>query len=274
MRAHTRMQTVFAGHRGGKFFKKSVGDGELPQGYRASRPFELGLKITDPSGGNRKWREKFALYLERYAYFFTYDFLIPKMFSNLNSESKQVYSGVRKSLEILYQHYRREGFGSGGEGGKTSDKVADLRLTEDTLVEHVYKDEYFEDLDLWRTARFFAWLGVVQWSEMMERSVNEGLTKRADELEAEAVAARAAATAAAAAAAASGGRTEDGDEESKDKGENEEGSEQTELEALEAQMKAIGKEMQAAMRKRDRKVIAAVMQKRKKIQARIGELRG
>ena len=170
--------------------------------------------------------------------------------------------------------------------------MVDLRLTEDLLVEHVYKDEYFQELDLWRTARFFSWLGIVQWNEMMERAVNEDIAKRANELEAEAVAAKAAKAAAKAAATAAAAAEAEGASAAAGghnpllmnlhvvvqgqgkEGEQAEDAEPSELEALEAQMQAIGKEMQAAMRERDRKVIAAVMQKRKAIQARIGELRG
>merc|ERR1719161_2191258 len=96
----------------------------------------------------RQQRECFAVYLERFAWFFSRGFFVRKCFEALNSEQKPEHAGVRSALEDLFAEYRRCP-GSGVSEEATS------------YVEHCYTDDMYMELSIDRTARFFAWLGVV-----------------------------------------------------------------------------------------------------------------
>lgn len=68
-----------------------------------------------------------------------------KSFEALNSELKPEHAGFRTAAETLFQLFKEE-FG----------------LTEETLVEYCYTDDYYTTLDLDKTDRFYAWLHVTK----------------------------------------------------------------------------------------------------------------
>merc|ERR1711972_1217739 len=89
-----------------------------------------------------------ARYLERFAYFFSKTFFVRKCFETLNSEQKPEHVGVRAALRTLFEAYRRESFSG-------------VACETESYVDHCYADDMYVTLDLDKTARFLAWLGVV-----------------------------------------------------------------------------------------------------------------
>jgi hypothetical protein len=127
------------------FVKKRLPQGEFPQGLRTDKPKALGNAAVDPASGKQKVRKSLALYLERFAYFFSSGFFVRKAFETLNAEVKPEHVGFRKACEILFPFYREE-MGIAGE----------------SFLEHCYNDEYFMELSNANVEHFFAWLGVVK----------------------------------------------------------------------------------------------------------------
>jgi hypothetical protein len=91
---------------------------------------------------------RLAVFLERFSFFFRPEFLVRRMFEGLNSETKPEHVGFARAAETLYQIYVSEQLGP--------EEVAE------TLVEHVYTDDMFTELDIKATTAFFAWLGIVR----------------------------------------------------------------------------------------------------------------
>lgn len=122
-----------------------MNDGTLPNFHRNPTPKFLGNTAVDPSPKMAGKREQLAIYLERFAYFFSRDFFIRKSFEALNSELKPEHAGFRRAAETLFKLYKEE-FG----------------LTEDSLVEYCYTDDYYTTLDLGKTEHFYAWLRITK----------------------------------------------------------------------------------------------------------------
>ena len=59
---------------------------------------------------------------------------------------------TRKVMHRLFQIYREEGFEANEDGATTAD-----------YAEFFTETEYHADLDIDRTARFFAWAGILRW---------------------------------------------------------------------------------------------------------------
>ena len=91
-----------------------------------------------------KLRAALAVYVERFCSFFSAERLAPKAFEILNAESRPELAGVRGAMETLYAAYR-----------------AEHALEAETLVEHVYADEYYTALDGAAVRRFLGWTGVL-----------------------------------------------------------------------------------------------------------------
>ena len=91
-----------------------------------------------------KLRAALAVYVERFCSFFSAERLAPKAFELLNAESRPEHAGVRGAMETLYAAYR-----------------AEHALEAETLVEHVYADEYYTALDGAAVRRFLGWTGVL-----------------------------------------------------------------------------------------------------------------
>ena len=91
-----------------------------------------------------KLRAALAVYVERFCSFFSAERLAPKAFEILNAESRPEHAGVRGAMETLYAAYR-----------------AEYALEAETLVEHVYEDEYYTALDGAAVRRFLGWTGVL-----------------------------------------------------------------------------------------------------------------
>jgi len=134
-------------HQLRSFFKKTVNDNEFPIGHRTTRPKILGNDAVNTSSHLSEIRRKLSLYLNRFAYFFSQDFLVKKLFETLNSEMKSEHIGFRKAFETLYQVYRSECL---------SDQDAD------NYIEHCYVDEYYTNLDIFKTGRLLSWLKVTK----------------------------------------------------------------------------------------------------------------
>lgn len=108
-------------------------------------------------GGCAAHRRSLALYLERFAFFFERDRFIRKMFETLNSECKPEHHGFRAALKVLFEAYRT------AQGG----------ISEDTYVEHCYRDDLFTDLDIEHTSSLFAWLGILKARGQMSVEMEE-----------------------------------------------------------------------------------------------------
>ena len=129
----------------GSFIQNRVTDGQLPTGHHHRMPKILGNAAVDSSPRQAPMRQKLAIYLERFAFFFSRDFFIRKSFEVLNSEMKPEHAGFRTATETLFKLYKAE-FG----------------FEEDSLVEHCYTDDMFTTLDIDKTERFYAWLHVTK----------------------------------------------------------------------------------------------------------------
>lgn len=136
------------------------GNGQMPnghggQGHEQSFFFANGIgkpkwfanTVVNPEWckRNEKFSKQIALYLERFAYFFSREFFIRKAFEVLYAEFKPDHVGFRKACEVLFNVYR-----------------AEQGITEESIVEHVYKDDSYSDLDIDRTEKFFVWTGVLK----------------------------------------------------------------------------------------------------------------
>jgi hypothetical protein len=87
----------------------------------------------------------FAPYLDKFSFFFSADFLVKRMFEQINSENKPEHAGFCKACHVLYQLYKQQ-----------------AACSENSLLEHVY-DDMIVTLDIDRISAFFAWLGVIKF---------------------------------------------------------------------------------------------------------------
>eukprot|EP00928_Gymnodinium_smaydae_P085088 TRINITY_DN683_c5_g1_i2.p1 TRINITY_DN683_c5_g1~~TRINITY_DN683_c5_g1_i2.p1 ORF type:complete len:974 (-),score=121.29 TRINITY_DN683_c5_g1_i2:100-2994(-) len=125
---------------------------EFPKGVQTQYPRHLARALSDV--GSKRCallRHDLALYLERFAYFFSREFFVTKAIESLNAELKPEYVGFRKAFAILFESYKRaEGLGD---------------VDVDT---YCYKDEYYTQLDVERVEKIFAWLGFVKGPKTLD----------------------------------------------------------------------------------------------------------
>ena len=60
---------------------------------------EAANTLVDPSAKATTHRKAYAIYAERFAHFFRRDYMVPRMFHVLNSESKPAHAGFRRSCD-------------------------------------------------------------------------------------------------------------------------------------------------------------------------------
>lgn len=119
-------------HNKASFVKRRAGRGSL---HGDPHSLEQRAAAGDP---------KLRIYMERFAHFFSREAFVRRMVETLNAENKTEHMGFCKARDVLYGIYQKE-----------------VGASEMTFTEHVY-DEYFINLDVDRTCKFFQWLGVVK----------------------------------------------------------------------------------------------------------------
>merc|ERR550514_2307920 len=104
---------------------------------------------VDPQHNQANLRKGVAVYLERFAHFFTRDFFVQKAFEVLHSEFKPEHAGFRKACATLFAVYRAE--------------QLDIGASDCEFAEYCYGgDEMYTTLDVDRVAKFFVWMGVLK----------------------------------------------------------------------------------------------------------------
>lgn len=131
---------------GVKFLRKYAKPGQFPNGNSDVRSAKFFANEAIRPDGRREVREKLAVYLERFAYFFRRDFFVRRAFDVLYSEAKPEHAGFRKACETLYQQYRKE----------------QDAAPEASFLEHCYVDDMYQHLDVRRVDRFLQWLGILK----------------------------------------------------------------------------------------------------------------
>jgi hypothetical protein len=132
--------------RRGKAFLEDprVSRAQFPRGHRPPPPKQWANNIVDPNG-NKKHRENLAIYLERFAHFFSVDFFVRKSFNKLNSEEKPEHAGFRIAAEALYSAFRLE------QG-----------CSQESFLEYSFDDDMYMDLNVPHICRFYVWLGILK----------------------------------------------------------------------------------------------------------------
>ena len=139
-----------------------VRDGSLhtqfPRGWQSEHPRDLAKLIGDEKSKRAATlRRALAIYVERFAHFLSRDFLIRRAVENLNAENKPEHAGWRRALATAFEVFKRE---AGSTVGGTASSAAGSAAA-GSVDEWCYADEYFTQLDLDRTERLLAWLGLV-----------------------------------------------------------------------------------------------------------------
>lgn len=121
--------------------------GEFPKGNTdpGSAKHFANQAVKYQGGFSSQLRRQIAVYLERFAHFFSSQFFVRKAFEVLFSELKPEHTGFRKACETLYAVYRCE-----------------QNCSEETLIEYVYNDELYTDFNLEHAECFFVWCGVLK----------------------------------------------------------------------------------------------------------------
>jgi len=133
--------------KGTNFVAEKMPVKELPHGHTPGpKAMHIGNSAVRPGHSDTAVREGFALYLERFAYFFRVEFFVRKAFETLNAESKPEHAGFRKAAETLYGYYFDEVLKGKGD---------------ESLMEYCYSDEHFMELNAQHVQDFFRWLGVI-----------------------------------------------------------------------------------------------------------------
>lgn len=136
------------GFGSGRFVQDDSVVAEFPRGVQTRYPRNLARIIADTESGRcAAVRRKLAVYLVRFAHFFSRDVFLRKSFETLISETKPEHAGFRKSLARVYEIFKGE---------------AEEEFPSASVEGYCYRDEYFMDLDLDRTEKLFAWLGFVK----------------------------------------------------------------------------------------------------------------
>ena len=123
-----------------------VARAQFPQGKRPSTALAFANDAVNPKCPAARTKV-FALYLERFAHFFSWEFFLPKAFHHLNSELRPEHHGFRKASETLYQVYRT-----------ACPDVA----TADNFVEFCFEDDMFTVFSAANVAAFWEWIGLVR----------------------------------------------------------------------------------------------------------------
>ncbi|GFH49520.1 hypothetical protein CTEN210_05996 [Chaetoceros tenuissimus] len=111
------------------------------KGPDAARSFVGANAAATEKRANNKDRKLFP-YAEKFAHFFSKDFLVKRMFEVLNAETKPEYIGFKASCDALFPLFK-----------------TGYNLHEETLSEYLY-DEFMINLDIDKAAHFFWWCGI------------------------------------------------------------------------------------------------------------------
>ena len=109
-----------------------------------ARTFMSGSLPRDAEAAAKRKDKKYKPYADKFAYFLSKEFLVKRMFENLNAEGKPEYVGFKKACDDLFPIFKERFF--------PNEDV-------DNLLECLY-DEYMMNLDVEKAAFFFWWLGV------------------------------------------------------------------------------------------------------------------
>mmetsp|Transcript_55755 Transcript_55755/g.83021 ORF Transcript_55755/g.83021 Transcript_55755/m.83021 type:complete len:743 (-) Transcript_55755:151-2379(-) len=115
--------------------------------YHAGHAF-IGRNAGDMERSARKKDPKYLQYADKFAFFFTKDFLVKRMFEVLNAEGKPEYVGFKGACSELYALFKHI-----------------YGLSEDTLLEYLY-DEYIMNIDIDKAAFFLWWCGICNESHV------------------------------------------------------------------------------------------------------------
>jgi len=136
-----------------QFVRDDSLSGQFPFGVQTRYPRNLAHLIVEKTSRSAELRRRLKPYLERFAHFFCRDFLVTKAIETLNAELKPEHAGFRKAFSAVFDSFKREA----GE---------DVRAM--NVDEYCYKDDYFTQLDLDKTQRLFAWIGLVKAPKVAE----------------------------------------------------------------------------------------------------------
>jgi hypothetical protein len=131
----------------------------FPSNFQAGLPRELASRAASTSAGERKFREASAIYLERFAHFFTRDFFVRKAFETCQAEetNEAAFAGFSRCCDTLFEAYCREHPSVRAEirGASPGEEHAG------PLKRWLY-DECYMEFDQERCTRFFAFLGFLK----------------------------------------------------------------------------------------------------------------
>ena len=123
-----------------------VARAQFPQGKRPTIALDFANDAVNPKCPAARTKV-IALYLERFAHFFSWEFFLPKAFHHLNSELRPEHHGFRKASEVLYQMYRA---------------ACPAVATADNFVEFCFEDDMFTVFSTANVAAFWEWMGLVR----------------------------------------------------------------------------------------------------------------
>mmetsp|Transcript_13993 Transcript_13993/g.22326 ORF Transcript_13993/g.22326 Transcript_13993/m.22326 type:complete len:401 (-) Transcript_13993:101-1303(-) len=127
-------------------------------------------RLANPNATWKLWRTTWALYLQRFAHFFTRDFFCSKAVSVLMQENTDnpYMLGFRESLEVIFQQYRQSKRGS---------------IPEKTSLEYIFDaDKGLYDAD--RVNNLFWFIGITREevaTKPRKTTTDEGEEKKAEE---------------------------------------------------------------------------------------------
>jgi len=94
----------------------------------------------------KKRKTKLKLYADKFAHFFRPDYMVKKMFENLNAESRVNYLGYRAASEKLFDIY----------------KLQFRQIDPSSSFLEYFYDDMMTTLDLNKATHWFSWIGVIK----------------------------------------------------------------------------------------------------------------
>jgi hypothetical protein len=137
---------------------KDVQISHFPDKFKVDLPKNLADRAANGSSSEKKLRQASAIYLERFAHFFTKDFFIRKAFETCQAEeaNEAAFAGFSRCCDTLFEAYRHEFPG-------VSSEIRDA--TEGELASPLKRwlyDEHYMKFNQERCARFFAFIGFLK----------------------------------------------------------------------------------------------------------------
>eukprot|EP00418_Pyrodinium_bahamense_P076694 CAMPEP_0179060474 /NCGR_PEP_ID=MMETSP0796-20121207/25886_1 /TAXON_ID=73915 /ORGANISM="Pyrodinium bahamense, Strain pbaha01" /LENGTH=749 /DNA_ID=CAMNT_0020757261 /DNA_START=53 /DNA_END=2302 /DNA_ORIENTATION=- len=130
----------------------------FPDKFKVDLPKDLANRAARGSSGERRLRQASAIYLERFAHFFTKDFFVRKAFETCQAEeaNEAAFAGFSRCCDTLFEAYCRELPGVSSE----IREAAEGELAS-PLRRWLY-DEHYMEFSQERCARFLAFLGLLK----------------------------------------------------------------------------------------------------------------